>query len=431
MSFSFQGVIDLLSKLGDSNHVAVILSLVLIVTMVLNNELLKPRVAKLCRFPVPIELMAVIGGTLVSKFLNLGDNYNVKLVGPIPTGLPTPTVPRLDLLGRVATDAVAIGIVSYAVLMSVSKTFAKKHSYSVKPNQELLAMGLANVMGSFFSCMPTGCALARSVIQEQTGGKTQIASLVSAFLILLVILFIGPFFEVLPRCVLSSIIVVALKAMLFQVLQVKRFYKQDPLEAVTWIVTFVAVVVIDIDLGLLCGVAMAMISLYWRGLKAHSCSLGRVPDTELYVDLEGHEKAQKVPGIEIWRYSGSINFTSAAGVKKMLYKAVGIDAKEILRGDQRNGGDAKETERLNGVDRCRVVVFDVGSVPRMDFAACKVLLEIKAELARMGIDFLIAGANDRIYDTLMHVFLMQREQIDLFVSVHDAVLWVEGTKVAV
>lgn len=77
--------------------------------------------------------------------------------------------------------------------------FAKKHSYEVKPNQELLAVGVSNVVGAFFSCIPISCALARSLIQEQTGGQTQVASVVSAVLILIVLLWIGPFFEFLPK----------------------------------------------------------------------------------------------------------------------------------------------------------------------------------------------------------------------------------------
>lgn len=410
------------SKLRDSNTTAVILSAILITLMVANNECLKPRVAKLCRFPIPIELMVVIGGTLLSQHLQLGEKYDVELVGPIPTGLPAPHVPKVSLLYSLLGDALAIAIVSYAVLMSVAKTFAKKHSYEVRPNQELLATGLANVVGSFFSCMPTGCALARSVIQEQTGGKTQLASLVSASLIVLVILFIGPFFEVLPRCVLSSIIVVALKTMLFQVQNLKRFFRQDPLDAFTWVVTFLAVVLIDIDIGLLCGVTMAMVCLYLRGLKGHSCSVGVLPGTEIYVDLESHGKAKRIAGLEIWRYSGSINFTSSAGVKKKLLVALHED-KRMKRTPEED--DSNDRKPLTVEGKVTGVIFDISCVPRLDVAACKSLLEIKSELRRKGVNFVLAGANDKVYDILMHVFLMQRDQIDSYVSVHDAVLAVQ------
>lgn len=358
--------------------------------------------------------------------MHLGTNYNVNLVGTIPTGLPQLQVPKMGLLSSIAADSIAIAVVSYAVLMSVAKTFAKKHNYAIRPNQELLATGLANIMGSFFSCMPTGCALARSVIQEQTGGKTQIASLVSAGLILLVILFIGPFFEMLPRCVLSSIIVVALKAMLFQIKNVKGFYVQDPLDAFTWIVTFLAVVLIDIDVGLLCGVAMALITMYFRGIKSHACSLGVVPGTEIYVDLESHKRAMKVNGVIIWRYSGSVNFTSAASVKKKLYTVVESGNMTNLIKRDEIVSDEKEISPLNKEVFVENVILDLSCVARLDYAACKTLLEIKSDLKKKGLQFVLAGANDRVYDMLLHAFLNQRDQIDIFVTVHDAVLAVKA-----
>lgn len=128
--------------------------------------------------------------------------------------------------------------------MSMALIFAKKHGYEVRANQELLAMGLSNITGSLFSCIPISASLSRSLIQEQTGGQTQIASVVSASLILIVLLWIGPYFETLPRCVLGAVILVALKGMFMQFKDLKRFYQEDRLEALTWIFTFMSVVLI-------------------------------------------------------------------------------------------------------------------------------------------------------------------------------------------
>lgn len=173
---------------------------IVIAFMVIMNELVKPRFMKLCRFPIPAELIAVCGGTLVSYLMQLGKApYNVHLVGNIPIGFPVPTAPPVALVGAVALDALSITIVSYSVTMSMAKILAKKHNYEVRPNQELLAMGLSNLFGGFFMCLPNGTSLSRSLIQEQTGGKTQLASVVSAVLIIFVLLWIAPVFEVLPR----------------------------------------------------------------------------------------------------------------------------------------------------------------------------------------------------------------------------------------
>lgn len=265
----------------------------MIFMMVVVNEFVKPWMSKKCRFPIPVELIAVVGGTVLSYFLGLGPNYNVILVGHIPTGLPQPSVPPFALLRLVAMDAVAIAIVSYSIVMSMALIFAKKHGYSVRANQELLAMGISNITGSLFSCIPIACSLSRSLIQEQTGGQTQVASIISAGLILVVLLWIGPFFESLPRCVLGAVIVVALKGMFMQFKDLKRFYKEDRLEGLTWLCTFLSVVCIDIDIGLFCGLVMSVLALYLKGWKSYSAVLGVIHDTGIYVDITTHKSVSK------------------------------------------------------------------------------------------------------------------------------------------
>lgn len=131
---------DCIPQIPNSNVTTVSISLIVIIFMVLMNEVMKPRCAKLCRFPIPAELMAVVGGTLSSHIFHLNELYKVHLVGDIPMGLPKPELPPPQLLWLVAVDSIAISIVSYTVTISMALIFAKKRNYEVRPNQELLAM---------------------------------------------------------------------------------------------------------------------------------------------------------------------------------------------------------------------------------------------------------------------------------------------------
>lgn len=195
-----QTVVDFGRQLPNTNLHTLAVTVTVIAFMVVMNELVKPRAAKLCRLPIPAELIAVCGGTLASHLLQLGSvPYAVHLVGDIPLGFPAPELPPVRLIYAVALDAVAITIVSYSVTVSMAMILAKKQNYEVRPNQELLALGLSNLVGGLFSCVPNGTSLSRSLIQEQTGGRTQFASVVSAALITLILLWIAPVFEVLPR----------------------------------------------------------------------------------------------------------------------------------------------------------------------------------------------------------------------------------------
>lgn len=165
----------------------------------LNNEWLKPKLSKVCFLPLPIELIAVITGTLVSRYADLKTNYGIKPIGHIPTGFPDFEVPDLDLAKNLLVDGFIVAMVSYTVTVSMALIFAQKLNYEVNFNQELLAMGASNICGSFFSCLPMSASLSRSVIQQTAGGRTQIASLISCGILTFVLLWIGPFFELLPR----------------------------------------------------------------------------------------------------------------------------------------------------------------------------------------------------------------------------------------
>lgn len=199
--FIFQTFIEVFEKIfaGNVNGAAIIISTITIIIIVINNEVLKPKLAKKCLIPVPIELIVVIGGTLVAKYLALSENYNIKSIGSIPTGFPAFAEPKYELISEMLLNGFTIAMVSYTVSVSMALIFSKKLNYEIDFNQELLAMGSANVLGSFLSCFPLAASLSRSTIQQTVGGRTQLASLISCGLLTFVLLWIGPFFELLPR----------------------------------------------------------------------------------------------------------------------------------------------------------------------------------------------------------------------------------------
>lgn len=160
---------------------------------------MKPKWSRISIIPVPIELILLIIFTLASRFLDLSTNYAIRTIGTIPTGFPAFELPDLNLAKELIVDGFVISMVSYTISVSMALIFAQKLSYEINFNQELLAMGASNVFGSFFTCLPLSASLSRSAIQQSTGGRTQIASLISCGLLTFVLLWIGPFFELLPK----------------------------------------------------------------------------------------------------------------------------------------------------------------------------------------------------------------------------------------
>jgi MFS superfamily sulfate permease-like transporter len=201
--------------MGASNISSVIISLISIPLLYTSKLAQIKYKDKLRGFPIPTELFLVVITTVIVEYL-LPVNNDVIVVGPVPGGLPYPKIPNFKNFEIILPDAIAIAIVSYATTLSLGKIFSNKKKYSFSPNQEGIALGCAHIFGSFFSCFPGSAALARSSLQESSGGMTHLASLISSLFMLFIILWIGPIFESLPRSVLSCIVIVNLRSMFLQ-----------------------------------------------------------------------------------------------------------------------------------------------------------------------------------------------------------------------
>ncbi|NXO88678.1 S26A5 protein, partial [Certhia brachydactyla] len=189
-----------LSKIATANVATLIVGLTCIGLLLTGKEINHWfNKKKKLPVPIPMEIIVVIIGTGVSAGMNLNESYKVDVVGSIPQGLRAPTVPEIRLIPEILGDAVAIGIVGFSMAVSMAKIFALKHGYTINGNQELIALGICNSVGSFFQTFPVTCSMSRSLVQESTGGKTQIAGTLSAIMVLLVIVAIGYLFEPLPQ----------------------------------------------------------------------------------------------------------------------------------------------------------------------------------------------------------------------------------------
>ncbi|XP_020300583.1 solute carrier family 26 member 10-like isoform X1 [Pseudomyrmex gracilis] len=413
--------VDIFDSLNDINTTAIILSCVTIIVLMFNNEILKPRVSKLCAFPIPIEMLAVIIGTVVSMQMNLADTYNVITVGHIPVGLPVPSVPPLSLIPHILVDSVVITMVAYTISMSMALIFAQKVGYEIDSNQELMAQGLGNLVGSFFSCMPITASLSRSLIQQTVGGHTQLASLVSCGILVSVLLWIGPFFQPLPRCVLASIIVVALKGMLMKVTEFTKFWRLDKTDGGIWAVTFVIVVLFDVEYGLLVGMLLCIGRLLVLAMRPYTCKLAQAPGTELYLDAKRYKGTVEVPGIKIVHYSGSLNFASRQYFREEVYKiAELVPQKELNRLKNAEPNDVAPGE----IKKLHILILDFTALSHVDLAGANALRSIVNEYCSIEVSVYIAGCSGPVYERMRKCNLIEQNDnhfFAMFPTVADAV----------
>uniref|UniRef100_A0A8C9YG22 Solute carrier family 26 member 5 n=1 Tax=Sander lucioperca TaxID=283035 RepID=A0A8C9YG22_SANLU len=299
-----------LYDITNTNVSTLILGLVCFVFLFVIKDL-NERFKKKLPIPIPGEIIVVIVSTSVSYGMSLADDYHVDVVGKIPTGLLPPTAPEFSLLPSLVTDSFAVAIVGFSMGISLAKTFALKHSYSVDGNQELIALGLCNFISSFFQTFAITCSMSRSLVQESTGGKTQIAGLLGSLMVLLVVVAIGFVFQPLPQTALAAIIMVNLLGMFKQFRDIPTLWRNSKIELAIWLVAFVASVLLGLDYGLLAAIAFAILTVIYRTQSPESAILGHVPGTGLYCDVDEYEEAAEYEGIKIFHYNSSIYFANS------------------------------------------------------------------------------------------------------------------------
>uniref|UniRef100_A0A3B5PWX5 Solute carrier family 26 member 6 n=1 Tax=Xiphophorus maculatus TaxID=8083 RepID=A0A3B5PWX5_XIPMA len=293
---------------------------------------------KPARFIGPFYL--IVTATIITHFCGLNSEYSIDVVGEIPSGLKPPHAPDTTLFSQIIGDAFAIAIVGYAINISLGKTFALKHGYKVNNNQELVSLGLCNTIGGCFRCYAVASSMSRSLVQESTGCKTQIAGMVSSVIVLITVLKIGSLFEDLPKAVLSTIVIVNLRGMFKQFTDMPMLWKSNKVDLLVWLVTFISTILLNLDLGLAVSIGFSMLTIIFKTQLPRYSILGNVPGTELYLDIEAYKEAKEIPGIKIFHSSGTINFTNAEMYLESLQEKSGIDIGKLQT--ERKNQEAKQ-----------------------------------------------------------------------------------------
>uniref|UniRef100_A0A6Q2WTS2 SLC26A/SulP transporter domain-containing protein n=1 Tax=Esox lucius TaxID=8010 RepID=A0A6Q2WTS2_ESOLU len=402
-------LIDICRLLPETNIGALVVSLVALVVLITVKELNTCYEKKL-PMPIPIELIVIIAATLISYYGDLNSQYNVSVVGEIPQGLKPPSPPDISLWGSVVGDAFAVAIVGYAINISLGKTFGLKHGYKVDSNQELVALGLSNTAGGFFQCYAVTSSLSRSLIQESTGGKTQVAGVISSVIVLVTVLQLGTLFEELPKAVLACIVFVNLKGMFRQFLDIPALWKSNKVDLMVWLVTLVCTVLLNLDIGLAASIAFSLLTVIFRSQLPRYSILGRVPGTELYLDTDTYEEV-RCRSVIIFRSSTTMYYTNAELYLDALLEKSGIDIGKLLMKKKKKDSEQKRADKK---EEKRAKIKAKNQVKHITLCNYK----------EIGIDVYLAGCQVCVVEQLSIAgfFCESIPKSCLFATVHDAVL---------
>ncbi|HKK25334.1 MAG TPA: sulfate permease [Gracilimonas sp.] len=383
-------LIDLWNQLGNIHYPSFGLSVFFILFLIL----MRRYYAKL-----PESVLLVTLTIIVVSFISVSQ-WGISQVGSIPVGLPDLALPALDTaaIREIAPNAFTLALIQFMTVASLSKSFARKHGYTVNPNQELLAIGASNVTGSFFQSLPVSSSFTRSAIAEQAGAKTSLNNIFAGILILFTLLFLTPLFEILPEPLLGAIIVVSVSS-LVDIRELKFLINTKRRDALVAFITFISVLTIGIQEGIIIGLVSSVLALLMKMSKPTVAELGLVPETRDFKNRERFSEVKTIPGVLILRVDAPFSFVNAEFFKNYI-----LD------------------KSMNGSDAPRYVIIDGTTIGDLDVSAMDSLLMIIETLNKQGIELYISGLIGPVRDVI------RKSDISTFVksnrfhnTVHDGV----------
>jgi SulP family sulfate permease len=326
-------------------------------------------------FPAPLVLVAA--GTAIVWQGGLADR-GLSIVGAVPGGLPPIGLPAIHLaeLKPLLPLAVTLSLVGFMQTISVGKALAAKGRYTLRPDQELWAVGLANMGSGLTSAYPVSGGLSRSAVNARAGARTGVASIVAALAMALALVFFTPLFHYLPSAALGAIILMAVSGLIDQ-REIRRILRTKRSEGLVLGTTFLATLLIGIQSGVLIGVIASVLLFITLNTRPPAAILGRLPGTEIYRNVRDFPLAETHEGIVVLRIDASFYFANAEFIK------------ETLRAIREAQGD-----------RLKAVVLEAGSINDLDSTADAVLQEVAEEFLDRGIRLYIADVKGPVREVM-------------------------------
>ena len=349
---------------------------------------------------IPNALIIVVLWILIMKYF--GENFqDVAIVKGIPSGLPSFSIPLFDfqLIKELMPIALTLVMVGYLETISIGKSLeAKQDEYRVRPNQELIALGLSNIVGSFFKAYPSTSSFSRSAINQESGGTTGMSALISVVMVVLTLLFLTPYFYFLPNTVLAAIIIVAVFG-LINFKEGRFLWKTNRLDFWMMLTTFLATLIFGIEYGILIGVGLSLGILIFRTSRPYIAELGKVPDANFYRNKNRFAEVVIEEDVLVFRFDAQLFYANASYFRDYLEELV-----------------------LKKGTPLKLIVLDAESINRIDSTGIEMLKELVKFYQKKQILFYFAGVKGPVRDLLFRAVFLEIITVNhFFMRANDAV----------
>jgi high affinity sulfate transporter 1 len=335
---------------------------------------------------IPGLLLAVVAATIVVGVLNLDATAGVKVLGPLPQGLPSFALPMISYahLDDVIIGGCAVAMVAFADTSVLSRTYAAKTRTSVDPNQEMIGLGAANLAAGLFQGFPISSSSSRTPVAEAAGAKTQLTGVVGAIAVALLLLFAPNLLKDLPSSALAAVVIAAAIG-LFEFADLRRIFRIQPWEFWLSIVCFVGVAVFGVIPGIGIAILIAVIEFLWDGWRPHYAVLARVDGVRGYHDIKRYHGARRIPGLVLFRWDAPLFFANAELFHQRVLQAIAESPTPVQR-----------------------IIITAEPVTSIDVTSADMLAELEHSLTESGIELRFAEMKDPVKDKLKRFELFER-----------------------
>ncbi len=356
---------------------------------------------------IPGALFVVILFTVFVYYT--GDKtYNLNIIGSIPEGLPTFILPDLtiDNIVLLLPTVMTMTLIGIVESIGITKLLQSKAGTSgVQPNQELFALGVSKIFGSFFQSIPTSGSFSRSAVNYEAGSQSGVSSIVSALLIGLTLLFFTPLFYFLPKAVLAAIIIYTIRN-LFEWKAAKELWKTHRSDFFMMFITFVVTLFVGIKEGVLAGVLLSILIILLNSTRPNIAVLGRLPNTVSYRNINRFEMAEQIENTLIVRFDDQLYFANAGYLQDRVRELVN-----------------KSPDTLD------LFILDARCIHSIDSSGSHAFEELYDFFQSKNINFYIAGLVGAVRDRVVKAGLIEKMgSRSQFLDVHQAITHYKSKK---
>ncbi|MFK8008455.1 MAG: SulP family inorganic anion transporter [Saprospiraceae bacterium] len=349
---------------------------------------------------IPGALLVVIVGTLLVYFLG-EEKMAVAIVNEVPQGLPNLQIPEMtwEKIQILAPTIFTVTIICIVESIAIAKVLQSKHgNYQIRANQELIALGISKIGGAFFQSIPTSGSFTRSAVNNEAGAQSGFASIFTALLIGLTLVFLTPLFYYLPKAILAAIILLSVKS-LFDWKEAIHLWQTHRSDFYMMLTTFIVTLAFGIEEGVLAGVVLSICMVLYRSSKPHIAILGKLPGSINYRNIDRFESAKEPEDILVIRFDDQLYFGNASYFQETIQEI--IDEREV---------------------KPKMVLLDASSMHDMDSTGFHTLDEMQKHLNNKNITFYISGMIGPVRDFATKCGIIEKmgEQ-KYFLNIHQGV----------